>query len=416
MKSHIRCGLLIATVAASATLTFPGHCLGQVPSGFGSGFNVQDFFKPFRVDEIKPENRQKWPYSRHVFSHWDEFAFHGVAEIPASGKPVQLRPVTEPIDLNVQFQDGRTFIESLQSTQTSAFLVLKNNEILAEFYDNGFNVDDTMLLQSASKTITAVVVHKLIEQGKIDPSKTVEFYLEGLKGSDIGRAPVQSLLDMTSGLRTLFDYHKPGTVDQQYEIELGYQKGPTKGLLRTIAEMKAEAAPSVNWRYNDMNTDTLAMIAASVTGKKFQVLLAELFNEIGFGSKSSVGIASDGNAAANGCISTTARDYALFHQWIAQGKAPKSFYESARDTTKTLINKDPQGKLLGWDSYGSFTYYLHEEDVLVSVGSFGMVGFSDMKTGTSVIFLQIWGANVELEKYALTTKRGLHMINAARQK
>ena len=33
--------------------------LADAPSAFGSGFDVQDFYKPFTLEEITPENQQK---------------------------------------------------------------------------------------------------------------------------------------------------------------------------------------------------------------------------------------------------------------------------------------------------------------------------------------------------------------------
>ena len=107
-----------------------------------------------------------------------------------------------------------TFIESFLSTQVKGFVVMKNNKILAEFYDNGFNVGDTNLLQSAAKTFAAVVTHQLIDKGLLDPKARVETYLKDFKGSDIGAATVQQVLDMLSGLPTLLEFHTPGAPGQ----------------------------------------------------------------------------------------------------------------------------------------------------------------------------------------------------------
>ena len=46
-------------------------------------------------------------------------------------------------------------------------------------------------------------------------------------------------------------------------------------------------------------------------------------------------------------ISSTLRDYGLFHQWIAQGKAPKSLYASVEDLDKDLLSKSESGKGTG---------------------------------------------------------------------
>jgi hypothetical protein len=62
----------------------------EEPSAFGSGFDVQEFYKPFTRDDITPANQQKWPYYKHVSANWDEFALHGTAKITPTKKPAEL--------------------------------------------------------------------------------------------------------------------------------------------------------------------------------------------------------------------------------------------------------------------------------------------------------------------------------------
>ena len=317
--------------------------------------------------------------------------------------------------MNSEFQDGQTFIESLQATQTKGFVVMKDNKILAEFYDNGFNAGDTNLLQSASKTFAAVVTHQLMDQGLLDPNARVESYLEDFKGSDIGRATVQQVLDMLSGLPTLLDFHTPGAPGQIWEVEIGLQSGTPAGHRNAIMSASAVAKPGEAWNYTDKNTDTLALLAEQVSGKHFPELLTELFDAFGANSDGSIALTSDGTASPCYGISTTARDYALFHQWIAQGKAPKSYSASATDTSKTKFGEDETAALLGKGiTYGSQSYYMQAHDVLYSSGSYGQVGYSDMKTGAAVVFLQDWAVNAELEKFFATRDRALAIISYLR--
>lgn len=96
------------------------------PSAFGSGFDVQEFYRGFTLDEITPKNQQKWPYYKHVSANWDKFAIHGTARIKRSSKPARLTAVDEDerIDLNTEFKDGKSFIESLQSTREKALAII----------------------------------------------------------------------------------------------------------------------------------------------------------------------------------------------------------------------------------------------------------------------------------------------------
>ena len=411
MKAQIA---LIAGLAAGFLASQPVSA--EAPSAFGSGFDVQDFFKPFALEDITPANQQKWPYYKYVSAHWDQYSLHGTDKVAASANPAKLEQ-GEPLDLNTEFHDGQSFIQSLQATQVKGFVVLKEDRILAEFYDNGFNVGDTNLLQSAAKTLAGVVTHQLIDQGLLDPNAKVETYLSDFAGTDIGAATVQQVLDMLSGLPTLLDLHTPGAPGQLWEVEIGLQPGKPTGHRTAIKSTKAIAKPGEVYNYTDKNTDTLGLLAEQVSGKKYPQLLSELFDAFGANYEGSIALTSEGTTSPSYGISISARDYALFHQWIAQGKAPKSFYASAMDTSKTKFGENEIGKLLGDGvTYGSKTYYLKEHDVLYSSGSYGQLGYSDMQNGVSVAFLQDWAVNAELDKFFATRDRALAIIYHLRAK
>ena len=191
----------IATVVVSfAIMSACPLVNAEEPSAFGSGFDVQDFYLPFERGDITSENQQKWPYYKYVSAHWDEFAAHGTAKIRPSKNPAKLKLAQDRLDLNTEYEDGKSFIDSMVDTQVKGFVVLKDNVILAEFYDNGFNLTDTNLLQSASKTYAAILVHQLVDTGKIKLDAKVASILPDFKGSSLGAATVQQVLDHTSGM------------------------------------------------------------------------------------------------------------------------------------------------------------------------------------------------------------------------
>ena len=160
--------------AATALLLLLARCVhADEPSAFASDFDVQDFYRPFALEEITPKNQQKWPYYKYVSSHWDAYAGHGTVKVGRSGKPAKLEVAKDRLDLNTEYEDGKSYIDSFVDTQVKGFVVMKDNKILAEYYDNGFNVGDTNLLQSSSKTFVGVITHRLIEEGLLDPSLKV---------------------------------------------------------------------------------------------------------------------------------------------------------------------------------------------------------------------------------------------------
>ena len=379
--------------------------------------NPQDFYRPFNTADIPVEKMQQWPYYKYVSAHWDQFVLTSTAKLGAATQPAKLAS-GEEIDLNSEFQDGQSYLENLLQSQTKGFLVLRENQVLAEFYDNGYNLGDTNLLQSSSKTYAGVITHKLVDAGQLELDAKVETILPDFEGTTIGAATVEQVLDMTSGANSLSDYHTLGSPGQLWEIEIGLQPGQAQGHVNAIKAEVKTAEPGEKWQYTDKNTDTLALIAEKVTGKPYAELMTELANEIGANDESSIVLTNDGTASPSYGISVSTRDYALFHQWMAQGKAPQSFYDSVTDVSKDLIQGAGLGQLFGSFghdvTYGSQTYYIAEHNVLFSFGSFGQLGFSDLDSGIVVVNQQDWVTNGEVDKLEDTINRSLAIINALR--
>lgn len=63
-------------------------------------------------------------------------------------------------------------------------------------------------------------------------------------------------------------------------------------------------------------------------------------------------------------------------------------------------------------TYGSQGWYLPEHKIVLSIGSYGQVGFSDLDSGISVVFMQDWEDNGVVEKLVDTVARALFVIDA----
>ena len=126
-------------------------------------------------------------------------------------------------------------------------------------------------------------------------------------------------------------------------------------------------------------------------------------------------ITADGTASPCYGISATTRDYALFHQWIAQRKAPTSYYASAMDTAKDLMRAHQlAAETFPGTTYGSQTYFMTNENVRHSSGSCGQIGASDMDTGTAGAMNADWANNAEPKKFEESRARAVAIIKALR--
>jgi CubicO group peptidase (beta-lactamase class C family) len=388
---------------------------GVVPSAFGGDFDLQDFYRGFTLDEITPGNMQRWPYYRVVSARWSDYVQTATVPLRRARVPRQLVP-GERFDLKQEFREEKSYLQSLVDCQVKGFVVIRDGAILAEFYDNGFNLGDVNLLQSASKTYAGVIIHQLIDAGELDPTHTVAGVLSGFAGTTIGEATVQQVLDMMSGARTLLDFKTIGTPDQQWEVEVGLQAGAARGHVVAIKAADKAAEPGAVWNYSDKNTDTLALLAERVTGGPYVDLVQGLFDAIGSNDGGSLSVSADGTACPCYGISTSTRDFALFHEWIGRGAAPASYYDSAMDPAKSEIRTTNQLAAANFPgtNYGSQTYFMFAEDVLHSSGSYGQIGMSDMATGTAIAMHADWANNAEPTKFEESRARGVAIINALR--
>ncbi|PHQ76468.1 MAG: hypothetical protein COB74_02315 [Shewanella sp.] len=389
-------------------------------SAFGPSEDVQKFYQAFDVKNIPLSKMQSWPYYKYVSMNMQNFVAHGMVNIPAAVKPAKINSEDIAFDLNQEFKGGQSFIENLIATQTKGFVVMKNNSLLAEFYDNGYNRGMTNNLQSASKTYAGVIIGRLVDKGLIDLEQTAAHYMPELKGSVIGAATIRDISNMASGIESLGDYHTQGSNGYEWELEIGLQtNGTPKGHLKAIQQAKASGAlRGEKWEYSDQNTDTLGLIAEIVSGKSLPELLGEIANDVGYQNTSAIAKTSDGSMSPAFGIDVSAIDYALFHQYIAEGKAGKSFYETAMDTQRDNLASSSTGEFLGQVSgkvsYGMQTYYIAEENILMSLGSFGQMGFSDLTSGISVINQQDWSINIDSDKALDTIERSIKIIKALR--
>lgn len=405
MKKSI---LAIATVAALSFNVSAANLADEAT--FYSGYDVKD---------IPAESFQSWPYYTHASMNIKEYLRYGVYELPVASKPALLK-ASMSLDLSKEFKNGQSFRDNLIATQTKGFIVMQNSDVLAEHYDNGYHKGMINNLQSASKTYVGVLLGRAVDAGLIDLDVKAEQYLPELKGAIIGKATIRSIAIMDSGIEALGNYHTPGSNGYEWEKEIGLQNaGEPMGHLKAIKAAKAsEFKQGENWDYSDQNTDTLGLILAKVHGKPFQVLLGELHEDIGGHDIIEIGKTSDGTTSPSFGVNTSAVDYALFSQFIAQGKAGVSFYKELADTSNDVLNQTDAGAMLstaGAMTYDMQSYTIADKNIIVSFGSFGQLGFSDLTNGISVINLQDWSTNIAPQKLMDTVERSVAIIEQLRK-
>ncbi len=131
---------------------------------------------------------------------------------------VQVAPVArafQPIKYTVggKARDGG-FDEFLRSTNTTSFIVIKDDAILYEGYFNGYSRDSIVTSFSMAKSVTSALVGIAIDEGYIgsvdDP---IVAYLPELRAAASTTVTIRHLLLMSSGIRYVQDEDLSGLQD-----------------------------------------------------------------------------------------------------------------------------------------------------------------------------------------------------------
>lgn len=259
-----------------------------------------------------------WPGSGHRTDDAEAFRFENLNSprfIPgaliARGGPVAALPYRWRDDIEqaeVDTRDGRMTVDAfVHHFPLDGVLIIHRGAIVYESYPR-MRADDTHLIYSVSKTIPALLVARLAEQGAVDPQQPIDRYIPALAASGWRGVLVQNILDMASGIE------RTGLDDERWEDELWdtLLARPGAAPVSTydfIAQQRADPAKpqGTDFDYSTKNTFVLAWLVESVTGKPFATVVAEeLWQKIGAEQNAHMGVSPLG--APHARFAMTLRD------------------------------------------------------------------------------------------------------------
>ena len=294
---------------------------------------------------------------------FNEWAFHHVSEVVPSAvikhDPAKVKPFGMGSDLalpDIQF-DGKkvTGDEFLQRSHTDALVVLHNNDLLYETYRTGMTVSDPHILMSVSKSMLALLVGILVDQGKLDLNASVESYLPELQSSAFAGATLQNLLDMRTGIGfdedylategQIIDYRKATNWNP---IEPGDSATDLRSFFSTITDVDGPHGGVFD--YKSPCTDLMGWVVERAAGKPFGELFSEyIWAAIGAEYPAMITVDRLGAPRVAAGMSMTTRDLARIGKLMADdgaGIVPKAWIEDIE------TNGDPDA----WDK-GNFAEY-----------------------------------------------------------
>jgi CubicO group peptidase (beta-lactamase class C family) len=211
--------------------------------------------------------------------------------------------------------------------ETRAVLVLHNGEIVAERYATGYSADMRFVSWSMAKTVTAILVGFLVEDGRLEldmPVPIAEWQDEDDPRREI---TLRQLLYMASGL----DHTEVGSPIWDSDTNRMLFTSETDDMAGYAVSRSLEASPGAKYEYSSATTVILArIIADTLTDATDPGERAEAYREFARqrlfdpAGVSSLVLEFDANGTQIGgsLMHATARDWARLGEVMRTGQGP----------------------------------------------------------------------------------------------
>ena len=160
------------------------------------------------------------------------------------------------------------FEEFLRATQTTSFIVIRDDTILYEGYFNGYDRDSIVRSFSVAKSFTSALVGIAIDEGYIGSVDDLMIaYLPEMKGRGFDNVTIRDLLMMSAGIEFVRDDEVSALAELTQFTDEGLSY--TYPNLRSLAlRLRPDGkGPGAEFNYNDYHPLLLGMILERTTGR-----------------------------------------------------------------------------------------------------------------------------------------------------
>ena len=167
------------------------------------------------------------------------------------------------------------FEDFLRSTNTTSFIVIKDDAIVYEGYFNGYQRDSVVTSFSMAKSITSALVGIAIDEGYFGLEDPVIQYVPELKGRGLDNLTIRHLLNMSSGIGFVTDDELSPLVEifQFTDEGLTYSYPDLRAL--ALDAKPGDAPVGAEFNYNGYHTPLLGIILERATGMTPSAYLQE---------------------------------------------------------------------------------------------------------------------------------------------
>lgn len=202
------------------------------------------------------------------------------------------------------------FLRELEEGNTAAFLVLKDNEVLSEYYFHGYNDRSKTNSFSMAKTVTTLLLGIAIEEGFVrDLDQPIVDFIPEFKDDPLGKtATIGQFSLMNSGYEWDENYYTPFSPT----VQLYYGDDIENFLL--AGEFSAK--PGEFWEYSSASTQIMGIFLLRALQKSgaantlSEYLSKKIWQPMGMNDDALWHLDNQGMELVYCCINTNARNFA----------------------------------------------------------------------------------------------------------
>jgi CubicO group peptidase (beta-lactamase class C family) len=307
--------------------------------------------------------------------------------VAPSTNPITLPTSTEAMPSTVEWL-GKTITwqEFLDTSNTNAFLVIRNGVLTYEYYNAKKGITATTQLPSYSvaKTMTSIIAGQLIAQGKLKESdKFVDFFPEYKTGTSFDQVTVQSLLDMQSGVGVSDNYP---TGPQGWGVAIAQMYATTDMNWFVKHNRKMAFTPDSKALYRSVDPQLIGMIIHRITGVRISDYFSKnVWQPVGAATSATWNVDHVGGIEKTFCcFNASARDYAKVGLMLLNNGNTAASHIVSADWLKRLST--PVVKLdNGW-GYSAYMWHPYP-GINMMLGLHGQFVFMNPATKTVIVKL-----------------------------
>ena len=337
-----------------------------------------------------------------------------------AGPDVEPLPRGEPVGEVVYRFDGRarSLEDYIDEARMTGLLVIRDGEVRLERYAHGAKASSRLSGMSITKSVVSTLVGAALHEGRIESlSDPLDRYVPALARSGYDGVPIEAALQMSSGIDFEEDYgaHNSDT-SRMWQAVVAERTVPAP---QYLLRMERRWQPYQRFNYTPVDTQALAWLVESVTGRNLSTYLAEtIWQPAGMGGYATWGLDGEGADAHEigyCCLNARLRDWARFGLLFArEGRAngrqllPPEWIERATDPSRPQVQPGelyedyPLGYQYQWWTFPE------PSDAFTALGINGQFLYvdpeADLVVASTAAWEEYWDDELEREFYALVER------------